>query len=49
MKKTELITSDSVVRKWTENPYDMVDIEDEMDFYDLTITGSYSDCDILEE
>ena len=32
-----------------ENPDDKVDTEEEMDFDDLTITGNYSDYDILEE
>ena len=48
-KKIELSTSDSVERKLTENPDENVDTEEEMDFDDLTITGNYSDCDILEE
>ena len=33
----------------TENPDDMVDTEEEMSFDELTITGNYSDCDLLEE
>ena len=49
MKNTELSTSDSVARQLIENPDDMVDTEEEMDFDDLTITGNYSDYDILEE
>ena len=47
--KTELGTSDSVARKLTENPDENVDTEEEMDFYDQTITGNYSDYEILEE
>ena len=42
-------TSILVARQWTENPYDMVDTEEEMAIEDLTITGNYSDHDILEE
>ena len=38
-----------MARKLTENPYKNVDTEEEMDFCDLTITGNYSDYDILEE
>ena len=48
-KNTELSTSTSVARQLTENPDDMVDTEEEMSFEDLTITGNYSDYDILEE
>ena len=33
----------------TENPDDMVNKEEEMALGDLTITGNYSDYDILEE
>ena len=33
----------------TENLDENVDTEEEMGFYDLTIPGSYSDYDILEE
>ena len=33
----------------TETPYESVDTEKLMDFYDLNIPGGYSDCDILEE
>ena len=47
-KNTELSTSALVARKLTENPDDMVDTE-EVFFDDLTITGNYSDNDILEE
>ena len=49
MKNAELSTSASVERELTENPDDMVNTEEEMDFGDLTITGNYSDYDILEE
>ena len=38
-----------LARQWTENEYDMVDEEKEMSSDDLTITGDYSDNDILEE
>ena len=48
MKNTELSTSDSVARQLTENPDDMVDAEEEISSEDLTITGDYSDYDILE-
>ena len=36
-------------RQLTENPDYMVDAEEEMSSEELTITGDYSDCDILEE
>ena len=45
-KNTELST---VARKLTENPDDMVDAGEEMSSEELTITGDYSDYDILEE
>ena len=48
-KKTELITSALVARQLTENQYDKVDAEEEMSFENLTISGNYSDYDILEE
>ena len=32
----------------TENPYENVDTEEEMDFDDFTIPGDYSYYDILE-
>ena len=48
-KKTDLITSTLVARQLTENPYDIVDAEEEMSSSDLAITGDYSDYDILEE
>ena len=38
-----------MARKMTETPDENVDTEEEMDFDDLTITGGYSDYDILEE
>ena len=40
MKNIALSTSDSVARQLTENPDDMVETEEEMDFYDLNITGN---------
>ena len=48
-KNTELSTSPFVARQLTENPDHMVDAEEEMSTEDLTITGDYSDYDILEE
>ena len=48
-KNTEWSTSESVARKITETPNENVDTEEEMYFYELTITGDYSDYDILEE
>ena len=38
-----------MARHLTENPDDMMDAEEEMSFDELTITGNYSDYDILEE
>ena len=38
-----------MTRKITETPDESIDTEEEMDFDDLTITGNYSDHDILEE
>ena len=49
VKNTELSTSESGARIITETPDENVDTEEEMDFDDLTITGNYSDYDILEE
>ena len=49
VKRTELSTYDSVARQFIENLDANVDIEEEMDFYDLTITGNHSDYHILEE
>ena len=49
MKNIELSTYALVARQLTENPDDMMNTEEEMDFYDLTITVNYSDYDILEE
>ena len=46
---TDLSTSTLVARQLTENADDMVDEEKEMSSDDLTITGDYSDSDILEE
>ena len=45
-KNTELST---VARQLTENPDDMVDAGEEISSEELTITGDYSDYDILEE
>ena len=49
IKNSELSTSASMARKFTENLDDMVNTEEEMAFDDLTITGNYSDYDILED
>ena len=49
MKNTEFSNSASMARQLTENPDDMVNTEEDMDFDDLNITGNYSDYDILEE
>ena len=38
-----------MARQLTENPDDMVNTEEEISFDNLTITGNYSDYDILEE
>ena len=48
-KNTELSASNLVARQLIENPDDMVDAEEEISSDDLTITGDYSDYDILEE
>ena len=40
VKNTEKITSDSVARQLTENLDEKVDIEEEMDFDGLNITGN---------
>ena len=48
-KNKELSTSDSMARQFTENPDELFDTEEEMYFYYLTITDSYSYYDILEE
>ena len=48
-KKNELSTSESVAIKITETPDENVYTEEEMSFDDTTITGDYSDYDILEE
>ena len=48
-KNTELSTSTLVARQLTENPDDMEDTKEEMSSEELTITGDYSDYDILEE
>ena len=48
-KNKELSTSTVVARQLTDNSYDMVDATEEISFDDLTITGDYSDYDILEE
>ena len=47
-KKTELSNSALVARQLTENQDDMVDAEEEISFEDLSITGDYSDYNILE-
>ena len=49
MRTTDLSTSTLVAIQLTENADDMVDEEKEMSSDDLTITGDYSDYDILEE
>ena len=49
VKNTELSTSGSVARKLTENPDESFYTEEEIAFYYLTITGNYSDYDILED
>ena len=48
-KNIELSTSHLVAIQLTENPDDMVGVDEEMSSEDLTITGDYSDYDILEE
>ena len=48
-RNTDLSTSTLVARQLTQNAVDMVDEEKEMSSDDLTITGDYSDYDILEE
>ena len=48
-KNTDLSTSTLVARQLTENADDIVDAEEELSCDDLTITGEYSDYDILEE
>ena len=48
-KNTELSASASVARQLTENLDTNVDTEEEIDFYDLTITGNYSDYNILDK
>ena len=48
-KNTKLSPFDLVARQLTENPDDMLEKEEEMSLEELTITGNYSDCDILEE
>ena len=48
-KNTDLSTSTLAVRQLTENADDMVDEEEEISSDYLTITGDYSDYDILEE
>ena len=48
-RNTDLSTSTLVERQLTENADDMVDEEKEMSSDDLTITGDYSDYNILEE
>ena len=48
-QNNELITTDSIARQRTEIQVENVNTEEEIDFDDLTITGDYSDYDILEE
>ena len=48
-KHTGLSTSNLVERQLPENPDDMVDAEEEISSGDLTITGDYSDYNILKE
>ena len=48
-KNTYLSTSTLVARKLTDNPDDMVDVEEEMSSEDLIVTGDYSDYDTLKE
>ena len=48
-KNTDLSTSTLVAKKLTENADDMVDAEEEISSDNFTITGDYSDYDILEE
>ena len=48
-ENTELTTNGYVARQMTELPVENINTEGEMDFDDLTITGDYSDYDILEE
>ena len=48
MKNPELISSASAARKLTDNPYNIVNKEEEMAFSDLIITGNFSDYDILK-
>ena len=48
-KNTELSTSESVAIQMIETEDENVVIWEEMDSDDLTITGDYSDYDILEE
>ena len=48
-ENTELITTESVVVQIKDSPVENSNIEEEMDFDDLTIPDNYSDCDILEE
>ena len=48
-RNTDLINSTLVARQLTENVDDIVDEEKEMSSDDLTITGDYSDYNILEE
>ena len=48
-QNNELITTDSIARQRTELQVENVNTDEEIDFDDLTITGDYSDNDILEE
>ena len=49
MKNTELSTSESVAIKINETWDDIVDAEEAIYFDDFTITGEYTDDDILDE
>ena len=48
-RKTDLSTYTLVARELTKNADDMVDETKEISCDDLTITGDYSDSNILEE
>ena len=48
-ENNELTTTESVARQLTEHPVENVNTEEEMDFYDLTIPGDYSDYGIFDE
>ena len=48
-ENTEWTTTESMARQMPELPVENVNTEEEIDLDDLTITGDYSDYDILEE